>query len=304
MRVLTHSIAVVALVAGAACDTTPRGRDAAAGAQRISEAAVRFEVVGDGALSVSMLAYRASASGLSTDDVLSIVDPLTAPAPEGACVVRDVAEAARALVALGNNGANNGAGKVELEALSGLNLDLGMGTGSLVISPSPRVFPDLASVVGGVVSEAGPVTLEGAPGSLALVDSAGNRAALALPAQPRLTGPEGGSLPANSTLDVAGDLILGVSVLGGAGTPGAAPAHPAFLELRPFGATWALACPVGNRDRVVIPAAEVTRLANLHVPVSIEAVTRETHPVTVGGTSVRLTLEVRSSSVGIERSRR
>jgi hypothetical protein len=298
MRVLTHSIAVVALVAGAACDTTPRGRDAAAGAQRISEAAVRFEVVGDGAPSVSMLAYRASTSGLSTDDILSIVDPLTAPAPEGVCVARDVAGAARALVALGNNGA----GKVELEALSGLHLDLGMGIGAtgtattLAIAPSPRVFPDLASVVGGVVSEAGPVTLEAAPGSLALVDAAGNRAVLALPAQPRLTGPEGGALPANSAIALGGDLILGVSVSGGGPQTGA-PAHPAFLELRPFGATWALACPVGNRDRVVIPASEVTRLANLHVPVSIEAVTRETHPLNVGGTSVRLTLEVRSSSV-------
>jgi hypothetical protein len=293
MRLVSHSIAVVALLAGAACDTTPRGRDAAAGPQRISEAAVRFEVVGDGAPSVSMLAYRASTSGLNTDDVLSIVDPLTAPAPEGVCVVREVAGAARAVVASG--------GKVELEALSTFHLDLGMAPhgqpaddgadATIAITPSPRVYPDLASVVGGVVSEAGPVALEASPIGLALVDGGGNRAVLALPARPSLTGPEGGALPANSTVSVGGDLILGVSTLGGPG------AHPAFLELRPFGATWALACPVGARDRVVIPAVEVIHLANLHVPVSIEAVTRETHPLNVGGTSVRLTVEVRSSSV-------
>ena len=284
MRLLTHSIAVVALVAGAACDTTPRGRDAAAGAQRVSEAAVRFEVVGDGSPSVSMLAYRASASGISTDDVLSIVDPLTAPAPEGFCVVRDVAGAPRALGASG--------GKVELEALSGLHLDLALGAGNIAVTPSPRVYPDLASVVGGVVAEAGPVALEGAPTGLALADEAGNRAALGFPAQPRLIGPEGGALPANSVLSVSGDLVLGVS-----GAPSPPSPHPAFLELRPFGATWALACPVGSHDRVLIPAVEVARLANLHVPVSIEAVTRETHLLNVGGSSVRLTLEVRSSSV-------
>jgi hypothetical protein len=281
---LTHSIAVVALATAAACDTTPRGRDAAAGGQRIAEAAVRFEVVGDGAPSVSMLAYRATASGVSTDDVLSIVDPLTAPAPEGFCTVRDVAGGARALGASG--------GKVELEALSGLHLDMGMAAGIMAVTPSPRVYPDLASVVGGVVAEAGPVTLEAAPLALALADGMGNRAALALLAQPHLTGPDGEALPANSILSVTGDLILGVSL------PADPPSlHPAFLELRPFGATWALACPVGAHDRVVIPAAEVTRLANLHVPVSIEAVARETHPLNVGGTSVRLTLEVRSSSV-------
>jgi hypothetical protein len=171
----------------------------------------------------------------------------------------------------------------------GLHLDLGLAAGTVAVTPSPRVYPDLASVVGGVVAEAGPVTLEGPLLALALVDGGGSRTALALPVQPRLTGPEGDSLPGNATLSAAGDLIFGVSSPAGG--------HPAFLELRPFGATWALACPVNSHDRVLIPAVEVARLANLHVPVSIEAVARESHAMNLGGSSVRLTLEVRSSSV-------
>jgi predicted small secreted protein len=276
-----HSLALAALAA-AACDTTPpRGRDASAGSQRLSEVAVRLEVVGDGAPTASVLAYRASASGIGTDDVLSVVDPLTAPAPEGACTVRDVASAARSLGALG--------GRVDLEALFGLRLDLG--AGSPALSPSARVYPELASVVGGVVAEAGPVELNAAPIGLAVIDGYGNRAGFALPGQPRLIGPDGEALPGNATLTVTGDLVLGIT------SPGPASMGPTFLELRPFGATWALACPLTGRDRVVVPATEVARLASLRVPISVEAVARESHPLSLGGATTRVTLELRSSSV-------
>jgi hypothetical protein len=285
MRFLAHSIALAGALAAAACDTTPRGRDAAAAGQKTAEVAVRFELVGDAAPSVSMLAYRAQSSGIGTDDVLNIVDPLTAPAPEGACAFRDVAGSARALGALG--------GRVELEALPGWHLDLGGSRGS--IAPTPRVYPDVAAVVGGVVAEVGPLDLENADGflendaSLRLVDAAGGWVNVIAPARPRLVGPEGGALPANSILPASGDLIFGLS-----GNPST------FLELRPFGATWALSCPVSpeaGRDRVVVRAAEVARLASLHVPVSVEAVSRTSHPVALGGTTVRLTMEVRSSTV-------
>jgi hypothetical protein len=316
MRPLAHSIATaaasVAALVGAACDSTPRGRDASAGSHKVAEVAVRFEVVGDAPPSVSVLAYQAAVSGAGTDDVLSVVDPLTAPAPEGYCSFRDVAGAARALGAAG--------GKVELEALPGWRLDLGDGR---TLNAAPRVFPDIASVVGGVVAELGPVDLRGLsrglglgndhvndssggisggsavpawPAGLALVDAAGVRVGLAPPRPVHLVGPHGALLPANSTISIssagtaAGDLVFG---LGASETVGPA----AFLELRPFGATWALACPALGRDRVVIPAVEVARLASLRVPVSIEAVSRESRGLVLGGAPVRLTVEVRASSV-------
>lgn len=280
MRSLANSLLVVAMAA-AACDTTHRTRDASVGAQRVSEVAVRVEVVGEGAPSVSVLAYRASASGIGTDDLLPIVDPLTQPIPDGACAFRDVAGAARALAAAG--------GRVELEALSGLAVDLG--NGLRAFSPTPRVFPEVASMVGGVVAEAGPTELDFAPTGLALVDPVGNRVSAQFPGRVRLTTTEGDLLSTNSVVTGGGrDLVLGVSAPGELG-------HTAFVELRPFGATWALACPVVGRDRVVVLASEVQRLANLRVPISIEAVARDSQPVAVGGASVRLTLEVRSSAV-------
>jgi hypothetical protein len=256
-------------LAVAACDSTPRGRDAAAPGQKTAEVAVRFELVGDAPPSASMLAYRAQASGIGTDDVLNIVDPLTAPAPEGTCAFRDVAGSARALGALG--------GRVDLEALPGWHLELGANRGSL--APTPRVYPDVAAVVGGVVAEAGPISLENAEGfldadaTMALVDSVGNQVSFTAPARPQLVGPEGGYLPASSILPATGDLVFGLQ-----GT------QTTFLELRPYGATWALSCPVvlseGGRGRVIVRAPEVA-----------------SHPTTLGSTTVRLTVEVRSSSV-------
>ncbi|HEY0706094.1 MAG TPA: hypothetical protein VGG33_04820 [Polyangia bacterium] len=317
MRPLAHSIATaatsVAALVGVACDSTPRGRDASAGSQRVAEVAVRFEVAGDGAPSVSMLAYQAAVSGAGTDDILSVVDPLTAPAPEGFCSFRDVAGAARALGAAG--------GKVELEALPGWRLDLGDGR---ALNAAARVFPDIASVVGGVVAELGPVDLRAAsrglggiglvndgetaglpgeslpapawPSGLALMEASGARFGLNPPRPVQLIGPQGTVLPANSTISVSsagtanGELVFG---LGAAESVG----PPAFLELRPFGATWALACPAVGRDRVVIPAVEVARLTGLKVPVSVEAVSRESRGLVLGGAPVRLTVEVRASSV-------
>jgi hypothetical protein len=320
MRPLAHSIATTAVataaaLVGAACDSTPRGRDASAGSHKIAEVAVRFEVAGDAAPSVSMLAYQAAISGAGTDDILSVVDPLTAPAPEGYCSLRDVAGPARSLGAAG--------GRVELEALAGWRLDLGDGR---TLNASPRVFPDIASVVGGVVAELAPVGLRSAsrglglvadgetflgqaeaavpawPAGLALIDANGGRVGLTPPRPVPLTGPQGTLLPANSTISISsagtatGDLVFGLGA-------GEANAPTAFLELRPFGATWALACPTIDRDRlrdrVVVPAVEVARLAGLRVPISVEAVTRESRALmlTSGGAPVRLTVEVRASSV-------
>jgi hypothetical protein len=301
MRVWANDpvLCVLSLVlAGAACDTTPRGRDAAAqSGQRIAEVSVRLDAPNGGTPSASVLAFRASVTGVSPDEVLPAVDPLVVAQPtEGACVLRDVAGPARALGAQG--------GRVELEALEGLTVELGQSgralderlelTGGSVLRPTPRVYPNLPSVVGGVWAEAGPVDLAAAPTVVSLSDSAGGR--FGVPAMPRLgifaSGTHGETAPMPARLTATSDLHLSV----------AGPART-FVELRPFGATWALACPTttapgglsGATDRAVVPASWLGRLAELKVPVRVEAVARESHPaVTSGGTSVRLTLEVRS----------
>jgi hypothetical protein len=317
MRAWAHSVALCALLTGAAaCDTTPRGRDASAqSGQRMAEVSVRLEALNRGAPSVTVQAYRASVSGVNPDDVLPAVDPLVVQPPEASCVLRDVAGAARTLGAQG--------GRVELEALENLAIELGEPgvtsaeqgpdarpslAGASVLKPTARVYPNLASVVGGVWAEAGPLDLEVAPSMMVLGDS-GSR--FAVPPMPRLAlvvagaGAEGAPLPAK--LSANSDLLLSMT------GPLRAAGLSMFVELRPFGATWALVCPTTSQpsggERVLVPAQWLTRMAGLRVPVRIEAVARVHHFTQLGSgtpsatpagtpsaTSVRLTIEVRSYS--------
>jgi hypothetical protein len=241
-------LACVGLTAGLGCDTTARGRDASTQSQRVSEVSVRLEAPSGGTPSVSVLAFRAATSGLPSDEVLPVVDPLVARAPEvgAGCEVRDVAGAARALAAQG--------GRVELHALGNLSFDLGPRVAT--VRPTARVYPALASVVGGVVAEAGPVDVGEAPSSIVVSDVHGARESVALPVLPRL-----------------------------------------------LGETWALACAVDGPEaawrRLVVPAAELARLhpVSSQVPVSLEAVARDTRWISLAGGAVRLSVEVRSSSV-------
>jgi hypothetical protein len=290
MSRLALSLSLATLTAAFGCDSTPAKRDASAGGQRVAEVAVRVDAPSGGTPSASVLAYRAGVTGVAIDDVLSVIDPLVAAPPESGCVRRDVAVAARAI---GLHG-----GKIELEALNALALDLGAGAPGL--RPLSRVYPELASAVGGVVSEAGPIDLSVAPQTLGLTDeSSGRRLAVAVPGLPRLLDDDGVALPATMGFDPGSDLVLGV-----AGPARTAASSGTFVELRPFGATWSLSCAVSasgpgfNVDSyVVIPAAELGRLAELRVPVSLEAVVRESHGLVLGSSPVRLTLEVRTSSV-------
>jgi hypothetical protein len=295
MRVWAHNFASLGILLslGVGCDSTPRGRDAAAqSGQRMAEVAVHLDAANGGMPALSVLAFRASVTGVNPDDVLPAVDPLVVLPPEaGACVLRDVAGAARALGAQG--------GRVELDALSGLVLDLDplrrTASGSIV-RPTAHVFPNLASVVGGVVAEAGPLELSATPEVLGLGDSGG--ALFRVPAFPRMEQLDGGPLPPSPRFSATADLVLSVS----------RPSRITFVELRPYGATWALACPLvtqpgagsGDRALLVVPAADLAKLAELRVPVFIEAVAREIQfaqlGASVGGAAVRLTLEVRSSS--------
>jgi hypothetical protein len=289
MRRLAVCLSLATLTAAFGCDSTPSKRDASVGGQRVAEVAVRLDAPSGSTPSASVLAYRAGVTGVSVDDVLSVIDPLVASPPEAGCVRRDVAVAARTV---GLHG-----GKIELEALGALALDLGAGVPNL--RPLSRVYPELASAVGGVVSEAGPIDLTVSPQTLGMTDEvSGRRLAVAVPALPRLLDDEGVALPATMAFDPGSDLVLGV-----AGPARTAFSSGAFVELRPFGATWALSCAVSNGagfngdSYVVIPAAELGRLADLRVPVSLEAVVRESHGVVLGSSPVRLTLEVRTSSV-------
>lgn len=260
-----------------ACDPGPRTRDASASAGApTAQVSVRVDVPEGGAPSISVLAFRALSNDLVGPDVLDVVDPLVGSAPELGCERRDVAGPARSLAASG--------GRLDLEAMPDVTIEVGP---TLAIRPAARVYPALAAVVGGVVAEAGPVDLtELPPGLVAAIGEIGAREPLTLPAAPRVRVPSTG--PRAATLDAKSPLVLAVS-----GPP------RTFVEIRPFGATWLLACPVGPGGEVTVPAADLERLdpAGGPLPVSLEAVWRETR--TAGGPAapVRLSLEVRSSLV-------
>jgi len=273
---LTGLCLALAAGLGAGCDTSPRGRDASAPVpQRSAEISVRIDAPAAGEPFVSVLAFRASATGGGTGDLLGLVDPLVSAAPTGGCELRDVAGGARALRAQG--------GAVELEALPSVSVDLG---GGRFLRPAPRVYPQLAGVVGGVVGEAGPTDVAQVPAEL-IVALAGadaeTRERLPVRPLPRLTDENGNALGAR--LSIA-DLRLRVE--GPAGT---------FVEIRPYGATHALACPT-VAGGVTIPRELLQRLvaASGAVPVHFEAVWRESRFV-AAAQPTRLSLEARSSSV-------
>lgn len=273
------ALALTLLASASACDTSPPRRDAATtGSPSASHVSVRLDVPESGAPSLSVLAFRASATGaaLAGIDVLGVVDPLVAsgPAPGAACERRDVGVTARAF---GNSG-----GRLELSALQDVAVDFGATgtTGAMQLRPSDRVYPALAQVVSGVVAEAGPIDVTALPESLtiALGDGAALwREPLALPAAPRVR-----------VLSARPGLELQVTD----------PART-FVEIRPFGASWIVACPVGGEGRVSVSPAEREHIAQASggVPVSLEAVWRELRVVAGAGGPVRLSLEVRSSLV-------
>lgn len=273
---------LMALALAAGCDASQRGRDASAPtSQRVAEVSVRIDVANGGAPSVSVLAFRASVTGIGAAEVLGVVDPLVTAAPDR-CELRDVAEASRSLKTHG--------GAVELEELE--NVAVGVGAAGLSLRPVPRVYPQLASVVGGVIAEAGPVDVTAFPETVnfALPGPDGQTTSLTVPLRelPRLLDDKGGLLSAGARLDPGADLT--VTVNGPSKT---------FLEIRPFGATLSIACPIGSGGRVVVPREQIERLiaASGRVPVAVEAVWRDSRPVGAAGANTRLSVEARSSAV-------
>ena len=266
-----------------ACENGPHMRDGAVPpTQRVAEVSLRLDVPTSGAPALSALAFRADVTDRSAVDVLGVVDPLVAPPPEGPCELRDVAGQARALRAQG--------GAVSLEELSGVSVTSGQNGPGL--RPAPRVYPPLAEVVGGVIAEAGPVDIAEVPQALALdLPGPADRPAkvnLLVPGAPRVLDRDQVPLATGSRLDASGDLVLQVTG-----------PERTFLEIRPYGAPVAVACAVGAGGLVVVSHDLLVRMAAAAggVPVSLEAVWRESRMVVAAVPPTRVSVEVRSSTM-------
>jgi hypothetical protein len=281
-------------LASLSCDGEQRTRDASAPpTSQTAEVSVRFDVSPQKAPTVSVLAFRATASGISRREVLGIVDPLAAAGPERDCELRDVDVSASALVAQG--------GSIELQELGGVGI--GLGSSESILRPFPRLYPDVATVVGGVVGEAGPLQVNALPERISLftADSELPLEELAVPSAPRILTVNGAALSAGAKITVTDGLSISVS--GGPGT---------IVEVRPFGATVAVACSVSQaaapESTLVVPRALLTHLmggsaapggassAATAIPVSLEVLKRNRLRLSPLTSSGRLSLEVRSAT--------
>jgi hypothetical protein len=154
--------AALGLVIAAACDAGPRPPDVAAPPSSLTaEVSVRFDTSPQRPTSVSVLAFRAATSGIERNEVLGIVDPLAAAAPDHDCAVRDLDLSASTLLARG--------GSIELQEMTGIGI--GLGNADTLLRPFPRLYPDVATVVGGVVAETGPLVIDTLPDRLSLLTS-------------------------------------------------------------------------------------------------------------------------------------
>jgi hypothetical protein len=255
---------------------TSREVDAAAPREKVAQVSVRIEAPSGGAPAVSVLAFRATLTGVS-GDVLGVIDPLVASAP-GRCDLYDVAASTRALRAQG--------GTVDLEELS--NVSLAVGADGAALRPTPRVYPQLAAAVGGVIGEAGPLDLPALPETIDLVlPGEASPVPLKIEGVPRLLDQNGEALVAKTRLDRTHDLQLTIS----------GPAR-SFLEIRPFGASRYLACPAGPGGQVIVPRELLEKLTTSggHGAVSFEAVWRDGRTL-AGTVPTRLAIETRSSAV-------
>lgn len=281
-----------ALCVALGCDGGGRMPDAQTQPAAYSaELSVRFEVSPDRSATVSVLGFRAAAAGPETD-VLGLVDPLAAAAPDQGCVLRDVDLANRALLMRGSS--------IDLEELGGVGVGLGAAGAPLtVIRTFPRVYPDVAGVVGGVVGEAAPQPVSGLPEHVSLfsADSELAVAELAVPALPKLLAVNGSAPAAGLRVDTSGGLTLLLGAAGGS-----------LVELRPFGATVVVSCAVptnaSTEALVTVPRSLLAHLrardlagaaGNTNTPVSIEIArrVRAREPLVTSG--ARVSVEVRST---------
>jgi hypothetical protein len=253
-----------------------------------SELSVRFEVSPDRAATVSVLGFRAAAAGPEVD-VLGLVDPLAAAAPDQGCILRDVDLANRALATRGSS--------VDLEELSGVGVGLGAaGSPLTVVRTFPRVYPDVAGVVAGVVGEAAPQPVSALPEHVSLLsaDSELPVGEVAVPALPKLLAINGSPPAAGQRVDISNGLTLSLGAAGGS-----------LIELRPYGATVVVSCGVpanaSTESFVTVPRPLLAHLRGIDasatngVPVSVE-IARRVHarePLVTSG--ARVSVEVRST---------
>jgi len=256
------------------CDPPVSSHDASV-PQQVSEVSVRIDAPSGGTPAVSLLAFRATVTGpLQDAEVLGLVDPLAAPAPAARCELNDVGALARTLRSQG--------GSVDLKITNVYLL-----VGDTTLKPVPRVYPQLGQGLGGVFGEAGPLELAALPETISVgLPGEESRLPLAVPGVPRLVDQNGEPLVAGTHLDLTHDVQLTV----------AGPAHA--LEIRPYGASHFIACPVGPGGRVVVQHELLERLtaSGSHGAVSFEAVWRDSRMV-AGAQPTRLSIEARSSAV-------
>src|SRR4051794_36718693 len=102
---LAAALKLAAALALGACGAPPRAVDAqAAAATESAEISIRFDVSGGKPTSAQVLAFRATTTLGGNGgpewhpDVLGIVDPLAAAAPDQGCALRDIDLAATTLM--------------------------------------------------------------------------------------------------------------------------------------------------------------------------------------------------------------
>jgi hypothetical protein len=292
-RALVVCLASVASAAmwASGCDGGGRVPDAQTQPAAVSaELSVRFEIT-DRRSTVSVLGFRAAAAGPEAD-VLGLVDPLAAAAPVQGCVLRDVDLANRALVTRGSS--------VDLEELGGVGVGLGAaGTPVTVIPTFPRVYPDVAGVVGGVVGEAAPQPIAALPEHVAILspDSELPVAEIAVPALPKLLAVNGSAPTAGLRVDATGGLTLSLGAAGGS-----------LVELRPFGATVVVSCAVpanaaSTESLITVPRSllahlrphDATGSAAGGVGLSVEVARRVRMREPLVASGARVSVEVRST---------
>jgi hypothetical protein len=280
--------ALVVCLAALGCDTGGRVPDAQTPhAAYSAELLVRFEITPDRLATVSVLGFRAAAAGPEAD-VLGLVDPLAAAAPDQGCVLRDADLANRALVTRGSS--------VDLEELGGIGVGLGTGAAApTVIRPFPRVYPDVAGVLGGVVAEAGPQPITVLPEHVSLytADSELPIVELTVPTLPRLRAINGAAPVAGARVDASGGLTLALGAPAGA-----------IVEVRPFGSTVAVTCSMpanaSTEGLLVIPRSLLAHLQAPDAtgggrPVSLEVARRIQTREAVFTRGTRISVEVRSA---------
>ncbi|HEX4404758.1 MAG TPA: hypothetical protein VH560_08010 [Polyangia bacterium] len=318
---LTRALTLALPATLAACGDAPRAASASTTpSAQSAEVSIRFDVSAGRPATVQVLAFRATTTsslpgaGTPTDwgtDVLGLVDPLAATSPEQGCALRDIDLATTTLMIRG--------GSIELQELSGIGVGLGGGEGvaaEALLRPFPRLYPDVATVVGGVVAETGPQPLGALPDHVTLFTAESELpvANVAVPAAVRIVAlngvalaglapsPLGDSTAGAATIPPAGTVNghdgLAVTVANGAG---------GRIEIRPFGATIAAACAIPTNAPaeavVTIPRGFVAQLARstggaagAPFAASLEVARRATLRPTPSAAGARVSVEVRSAT--------